>query len=172
MSSLSEALTPFLGGVAVGAGLAIVFASASGTAAAEPTASVPKAACSAASDVLALQKAQLTAEWEATKSPVSSRVDRQAFVAAMLAKHKDKLSDKSAQTYEAFLNTCFDAGLGLMLYDPSKTDLGRHCFSYANILAGEFYFAAAKDAADGCGCSSPVSDVLTLTDGNVCSVKK
>ena len=49
MSSLSESLTPFLGGVAVGAGLAIVFASASGTAAAEPTASVPKAACSAAS---------------------------------------------------------------------------------------------------------------------------
>ena len=29
-------------------------------------------------------------------------------------------------------------------------------------MAGEFYFAAAKDAADGCGCSTPVADVLGL----------
>ena len=49
---------------------------------------------------------------------------------------------------------------------PEKADLGRHCFSYALLLAGEFYFQAAADAQpDGsanCGCNTPVADVLGL----------
>ena len=47
---------------------------------------------------------------------------------------------------------------------PEKADLGRHCFSYCALLAGEFYFSAASaDPKTGtCGCDAPVADVLGL----------
>ena len=50
--------------------------------------------------------------------------------------------------------------------EAEKDDLGRHCFSYCNLLAGEFYFQQAAEAQpDGsamCGCGTPVADVLQL----------
>ena len=80
-----------------------------------------------------------------------------------------KLTPASTASFDQFLDRTFDAGTGLMLTPgkPEKADLGRHCFSYCNLLAGEFYFQQAADAQpDGsaaCGCNTPVADVLGLT---------
>lgn len=69
---------------------------------------------------------------------------------------------------QVFLDRLFDTGTGLMLKPnvAEKADLGRHCFSYCNLLAGEFYFQQAAEAQpDGsamCGCGTPVADVLQL----------
>ena len=112
--------------------------------------------------LLTAQKVTITQDWAACPKTAGGRVDRPAFVRFMLAKHGDQLTEGSAPYYTKFLHTCFEAGTGLML-PACRPDLGRHCFSYANLMAGEFYFSAAKDAADGCGCSAPVADVLGLT---------
>jgi len=60
-----------------------------------------------------------------------------------------------------FLEYNFKSALEMMLPVP-KTSLGGHCFRYADIVAGEFYFDAANDAIKGCGCNRPVTDVLNL----------
>ena len=75
---------------------------------------------------------------------------------------------RPALSAQVFLDRLFDTGTGLMLTPrvAEKADLGRHCFSYCNMLAGEFYFQQAADAQpDGsaaCGCGTPVADVLQL----------
>merc|ERR1711988_268628 len=40
-------------------------------------------------------------------------------------------------------NALFAAALGLM-YPKKKTDLGKHCFGYASLLADEYYECPAK----------------------------
>jgi hypothetical protein len=59
------------------------------------------------------------------------------------------------------LDKIFDASTAMML-PADKSDLGGHCFRYAALMAGEFYFGAAKKAS-GEECDDPVLDVLTLT---------
>ena len=74
---------------------------------------------------------------------------------------------------QVFLDRLFATGTGLMLTPgvAEKADLGRHCFSYCNMIAGEFYFQQAADAAADaqpagsakCDYSrQPVADVLQL----------
>ena len=70
---------------------------------------------------------------------------------------------------QVFLDRLFATGTGLMLTPgvAEKADLGRHCFSYCNMLAGEFYFQQAADAqpAGSAACDysrQPVADVLQL----------
>jgi len=104
--------------------------------------------------------------WHAAEKTAGGRVDRKAFKAIMLSVHAGKLTEVSRPEFIKFLDRCFDAGTGLMLAPgkPEKADLGRHCFSYCALLAGEFYFSAASaDPKTGaCGCDAPVADVLGL----------
>ena len=85
-----------------------------------------------------------------------------------LAKHASKLTPASTKVYTQFLDRLFDTGTGLMLTPgvAEKSDLGRHCFSYCNLLAGEFYFQQAADSqpdgSSACGCGTPVADLLQL----------
>jgi hypothetical protein len=110
----------------------------------------------------------LRSEWAAVGKTAGGRVDRASFKAHCHKKHVAQLTRASKDSFDAFLDRAFDAGVGLMLAPgkPEKADLGRHCFSYALLLAGEFYFQAAADAQpDGsanCGCGTPVADALGL----------
>ena len=113
-------------------------------------------------------KQDVQAAWAGAAKTSGGRVARDAFKQAMLRLHRSKLSDGSAASYASFLDRCFDAGTGLML-PAEKQDLGRHCFSYAALIAGEFYFAAAqnahaKDSGELCSCTTPVADVLSLNE--------
>ena len=64
-----------------------------------------------------------------------------------MQEHASKLTPASTKVYTQFLDRLFDTGTGLMLTPgvAEKSDLGRHCFSYCNLLAGEFYFQQAAD---------------------------
>ena len=106
---------------------------------------------------------EFAADWAAVDKNERGRVGRAAFVKHLLAKHAGRLTAGSTPAFTEFLGRAFDAGTALML-PAKKPDLGRHCFSYAALLAGEFYFAAAQEAATpGCGCDTPVADILELT---------
>ena len=110
-------------------------------------------------------KAELNADWASVPKNEKGRCDRKSFVSFLLDKHKDQYDDGSKAHFEKFLNATFDASTALML-PAQKADLGGHCFRYGALMAGEFYFAAAKNAAagpGGCGCDTPVSDVLGIT---------
>lgn len=88
----------------------------------------------------------IRSDWAVVGKGPNGRVSRASFKAFCLEKHADKLTAASAQVYERFLDRVFDAGTGLMLMPgtPEKIDLGRHCFSYCNVLAGEFYFQQVR----------------------------
>eukprot|EP00947_MAST-08B_sp_MAST-8B-sp1_P004137 g4137.t1 len=111
-------------------------------------------------------KAALNADWKAVQARNGgTRVDRATFVAYLLEKHRGEYDDASKADFETFLNAAFDASTALML-PAQKTDLGGHCFRYGALMAGEFYHAQAKNMAagpGGCGCDTPVADVLRLT---------
>ena len=64
----------------------------------------------------------------------------------MLEKHADKLTVETTKSYEQYLDKLFDACTAMML-PADKKDLGGHCFRYGALMAGEFYFGAAKAAA-------------------------
>lgn len=53
-------------------------------------------------------------------------------------------SDEKRIGFEKYANSLFDTGLAMMLPAP-KTDLGKHCFGYASLLAPEFYGDKPKD---------------------------
>merc|ERR1711918_173335 len=112
-------------------------------------------------EFVAIQK-RLGADWDAVEKNADGRVELAGFKAFLEAKYKGEINANAVNAFDQFLNRCFEAGTGLML-PASKNSLGRHCFSYAVLLAGEFYFAAANVAADaGCACDTPVKDVLGL----------
>merc|ERR1711924_295998 len=66
----------------------------------------------------------------------SARVPLDAFLGYCLSSVPDAC--KTIE-YESYLNYIFTTALSLMLPNQ-KTDLGKHCFGYATILANEFYF--------------------------------
>jgi len=108
----------------------------------------------------------IKAAWVKVRKTAGGRVDHAAFKEICLRTHGSKLTSKSRKSFVEFIDRTFDAAVGLMLQPgaPPKTDLGRHCFSYAFLLVGEFYFhQAAGDQAASCGCGSGVADVLELT---------
>ena len=108
---------------------------------------------------------RIRAEWSLAPKNASGRIDRELFKEYLLELHHERLTPATKPVFEQFLDRCFLAGVGLMLAPgrPSKRDLGRHCFSYVMLLAGEFYFEAAASAAgESCACSTPVLDQLAL----------
>ena len=115
----------------------------------------------AATDV----RRQANADWDSAEKNQEGRVEKEAFKAAMKKKFATdiggKVGGKAQEAFDEHLDRCFAAGIGLML-PKEKTSLGRHCFGYAAIMAGEFYFSEARDAEEGCGCNADVKDVLGL----------
>lgn len=114
---------------------------------------------------VAVRLAQLRSEWSLAPKNASGRIDRPLFKEHYVEAHADQLTQSSRLAYEEFLDRCFDAAVGLMLAPgmPERPDLGRHCFSYAALLADEFYFEAAANASgEQCSCMSPVADSLAL----------
>lgn len=68
---------------------------------------------------------------------------QQTFVKYHMARVESNAPKKAE--YEQYLHTLFDAAAALML-PKEKTDLGKHCFGYATLLAGEFYCENPKDS--------------------------
>jgi len=107
----------------------------------------------APSDALGLvsgASSDLDADWAAVVKDGNGRVTSAAFKAAMKSKHGSKVSDAEASSFDAYLDQAFKVGQSMMLPEVKST-LGGHCFRYAALAAGEFYF-------DGKG-----ADVLGLT---------
>jgi len=107
----------------------------------------------------------------AHKDLVANRVDRQMYLSAF---------GPTSAIFKVYLNAIFDAATAMML-PQVKTDLGKHCFSYATVLAGEFYSDSGK-AADklglvsgtpeaGCG-SFPMKTVKNSLDADFAAVAK
>jgi len=113
-------------------------------------------------DSLQELREQLDSDWAAVRKDDDGRVTLEAFKEQMVSKHAGQLVPESSANFEASLELDFKSALSMML-PAQKTTLGGHCFRYAGLMAGEFYFDAAKDAATGCGCSAPVADVLNCT---------
>lgn len=118
---------------------------------------------SGALDGLQSVRSELDADWASVpKDEVSGRVSLDGFKYYMIMKHGARLTPETQGVYEQFLEQNFRSALSMMLPEQKDT-LGGHCFRYASLMAGEFYFDAAKDAFTGCGCSAPVADVLGVT---------
>lgn len=109
-------------------------------------------------------RADFDADWERVPKDATGRVTEDAFVNYFTAKYemKQKLVPQTKYIYMMFLKQNFKTCLSMMLPEKKST-LGGHCFRYGALVAGEFYFDAAKDAYTGCGCQSPVADVLGVT---------
>ena len=87
---------------------------------------------------------QFGEEWKEVKKNDDHRVERESFCKYLFDKHEHKLSDDATKgEYKKFLDKNFDCCRALML-PKDKDSLGRHCFTYGNLMAGEFYFAAAE----------------------------
>ena len=84
-------------------------------------------------------------DWEAVEKDETGRVTVEAFTKYFMAKYKDQVTEKNEESYQAFLEKDFSSALAMML-PREETNLGGHCFRYASILAGEFYFDGAKQA--------------------------
>lgn len=113
---------------------------------------------------------RIRTEWGIAPKNASGRVDRELFKEHLLEVHHEQLTPAVTAVFEEFLDRCFDAAVGLMLAPgcDAKPDLGRHCFSYAMLFAGEFYFEAAATAAgEACPCATPVADQLALAPKRV-----
>ena len=113
--------------------------------------------------------AEYADDWEKVPKTVPGhRVEREAFVNYLWEKNEYKLTkEESKDEYRKFLHKCFDCCTSLML-PADKKDLGRHCFTYGNLMSGEFYFAAAErdqmsvDQHGNPACTRPVEDVLKV----------
>jgi len=115
-------------------------------------------------DAYAAVRQEMDADWAAVEKDVEGRVSIDAFVNYFFMKHGPKLAQESQDSYLQFLEQNFRSALSMMLPEQ-KTTLGGHCFRYASLMAGEFYFMAANQALAGndCGCSAPVADILGIT---------
>merc|ERR1712028_251023 len=83
----------------------------------------------------------------------AGRVTAPAFKAAMHAKLDPGHSAEEVAALDLYLDKVFTTSLSMML-PKSKTTLGSHCFRYAAMAAGEFYFSG--NAADAFGLVTPV----------------
>jgi hypothetical protein len=112
-------------------------------------------------DSVAHARADLDKDWDMVVKDESGRVALSQFRDHFKKKHEGKLIPETEKHYEAFLDSNFQSALAMMLPEKKST-LGGHSFRYAGLLAGEFFFGAAKDAETSCGCSEPVADVLQI----------
>jgi hypothetical protein len=127
-----------------------------------PADSLALKADSKPSDRLATVRDELDADWASVPKDVEGRVTYDAFVRYFLSKHASQLAPETQECFEQFLLQDFRSALAMMIPEQKET-LGGHCFRYAAMMAGEFYFDAAKEATTGCGCSAPVADILGIT---------
>lgn len=103
--------------------------------------------------------ADLASDWDAVDKVDSGRVTWDAFVNFYVGKYESRL-EKAKEgeerevviaSFKNYLGTLFFAGRMMMLQAPGGKfnlgTLGQHCFSYAGLMAGEFYFPGGpKDA--------------------------
>jgi len=79
----------------------------------------------------------LKAMWSDVPKNAASRVDLAAFKTYFTTKYGSANADDQAQAaYATYLDTIFTTSTNMML-PVVKTDLGRHCFTYAAAMAGE-----------------------------------
>merc|ERR1719162_2965297 len=84
--------------------------------------------------------------WSVVAKDAAGRVTAPAFKVAMHAKLDPGHSPEEVAALDTYLDKCFTTSLSMML-PASKTTLGSHCFRYAAMAAGEFYFSGnAQDA--------------------------
>jgi hypothetical protein len=88
--------------------------------------------------------------------PADSRVTKTQFVDYHMKTDPAGKGDRRS-AYMDYLSAVFDTATAMMLPDV-KTDLGKHCFGYAHVLAGEFYDGPA-------GGEATPKDLLNLKDG-------
>jgi len=112
-------------------------------------------------DRLAEVRKDLDVDWNIVPKDAEGRVTKAAFVEYYMKKHRAQMILQTKGDFAEFLNRDFESALAMMLPEE-KSSLGGHCFRYAGLMAGEFYFDAAKQAAVGCGCNTPVADVLKV----------
>lgn len=85
-------------------------------------------------------------QWSLAHADVmNARVDRDLFISQFL----DNTGPDVEALHLSYLQSVFDGAVAMML-PTVKTDLGKHCFTYASILAEEFY-AADGSAPDKLG---------------------
>jgi len=94
-----------------------------------------------------LNNTNLNGDWQAVPKDQSGRVGPSSFKTFYLEKYMAKLPTLGIRSsYSAYLDKVFIASRMMMLHLPSKFGLGTlggHCFRYAGLLAGEFYFGGA-----------------------------
>lgn len=123
-------------------------------------------------DQLGPLRQEMDADWSRVEKDGESRVTLEAFVTYFLNKFGPELAPESFQYFESFLVQNFQSALAMMLgTPPERTTLGGHCFRYAALMAGEFYFDAANKATTGQSNSVPVKDITGIAkkiDGTQC----
>jgi hypothetical protein len=113
-------------------------------------------------DRVASARADLDIDWDAvSKDKNEQRVSLSQFCTYFLKKYESRLVPETKKHFETFLKSNFQSALAMMLPQKMKT-LDEHCFRYAALIAGEFYFDAAKHAETGCGDSGAVADILNI----------
>lgn len=116
-------------------------------------------------DDLFLLRAELDQDWDRVKKDDSGLVTKAAFKEYFLEKYAGKLIPESRHYFMLFLDQDFSVCISMMLPERKKT-LGGHSFRYAALLAGEFHFEAAIDAAmdsDTGRFDGPARDALGIT---------
>jgi hypothetical protein len=90
-------------------------------------------------DRLAAIRQDLDADWAAVEKDEEGRVAVDVFVSYFLGKYTGNIAPENQGSFEKFLVQDFQSALAMML-PKQKTTLGGHCFRYASLMAGEFYF--------------------------------
>jgi len=119
----------------------------------------------APADVLGLVSGaspDLDADWAAVEKDGEGRVTSAAFKTVMKSKHGSKVSDAEASSFDAYLDQAFKVGQSMMLPEVKST-LGGHCFRYAALAAGEFYFGGKGE--DVLGLTSAAGGVRVASEG-------
>lgn len=117
-------------------------------------------------DELFLLRAELDQDWERIRKDENGLVTRASFKEFFVEKYGEKLIPESRHIFISFLDQDFSVCASMLLPDR-KTAIGGHCFRYGALLAGEFHFDAAIDAAmdsKGGRFDGPARDVLRITE--------
>mmetsp|Transcript_78579 Transcript_78579/g.139430 ORF Transcript_78579/g.139430 Transcript_78579/m.139430 type:complete len:225 (-) Transcript_78579:266-940(-) len=118
------------------------------------------AASSKPKDKLKALRAEFDHDWEQVLKDDNGRVTLYGFVNYFLQKHNGKLDGATKGVYTMFLQKTFESCLKMM--GDNKTTLDGHAFRYGDLMAGEFYFAAAKNTLMGGTSDNSVTDVLGI----------
>jgi len=117
-------------------------------------------------DELFFLRAELDQDWDRIGKDEHGAVTREAFKEYFLDKYAEKLIPESRQYFVSFLEQDFRLCSSMMLPQRKKS-LGGHTFRYGALLAGEFHFDAAMDAAMDSTSNrfdGPARDALRLTE--------